>query len=59
MDENPALKEVLDALKMMVVSHPKCTKPIGAPGSQARDKQDDQECAIDNARAVLIKHGVR
>ena len=42
-----------DALQRMVETHPPCPKPIGAPGSPARELQTNQEAAIAAATAAL------
>jgi hypothetical protein len=49
----PELYEALD--DMVAVFKPFSSKPIGAPGSQARIEQEMQICAHANALAVLAK----
>jgi len=53
--QRPAL---LEALREMVLKHPKSSRRWGGEGSIARRHQQDQELAIDFARLQLAKAGV-
>lgn len=47
------LERAVDAIRGMLLTHPPCAERIGAEGSEARRRQEEQEAAIDAAMAVL------
>ena len=48
---------LLHALREMVATHQPCAKSIGAPGSDARARQDEQAAAVLLARAAIAMTG--
>lgn len=52
-----AAPDLLAACKAIIATHPKHHWRIGSPGSVARMEQEEQEAAIELARAAIAKAG--